>query len=139
MSQWSYQGEGIKKHLYPSSFLTAMLHDCYGYVVNKISFTLNLFSALWSKFLFTDRQFSPRPATLSARNTKPYFEIKKYLRITLTENLETNTVTNFLIARMFPGKWYGVSFYFSTLRISFLSNVVFLGSITINPGKFAYM
>ena len=80
--------------------------------------------------MFTDWQFSSPPVTLPARNTKHYFEIKKYLRITLIENLETNGVMNFLIARMFPGKWYGVSFYFSTLRIAFLLNVVFLANIT---------
>ena len=35
-----------------------------------------MFSVLWSKFLFTDRQFSAPPVTFTARNTKYYFEIK---------------------------------------------------------------
>ena len=100
------------------------------FAVSIISRTLNLFSAIRSKFLFTARQFSAPPVTIPVRNTKHYFEIKKYVRITLIENFETYAVMNFLTARMFPEKWYGVSFYFSTLRISFLLNVVSLASIT---------
>ena len=89
----------------------------------------SIYFLLYDPFLFIARQFSAPPVTLHARDTKHYFEIKKYLRITSIENLVTNAVMNFLIARMFIGKGYGVSFYFSTVRISFLLNVVFLASI----------